>query len=188
MAIPRRPSSPPSTSTARSPREEASLTGWRHRGRGAPVAPRCASGAARHRRPSRRAAGPTARRSGSSRTPRRYRLDDVVAASRTFARITSNTKAALPFSPASLASGAGPRRRHRLGLTPDLRRRHDRGSARRPAGSARDWPSTREGRLTGGYLGKNCRGTEKLRRLDEWIAQRDYPAPTRDLRLRELAR
>jgi phosphatidylglycerophosphatase C len=33
------------------------------------------------------------------------------------------------------------------------------------------------GRLTGGYLGKNCRGTEKLRRLDEWIAQRHYPSP-----------
>jgi phosphatidylglycerophosphatase C len=32
-------------------------------------------------------------------------------------------------------------------------------------------------RLTGGYLGKNCRGTEKLRRLDEWIAQRHYPTP-----------
>jgi phosphatidylglycerophosphatase C len=32
------------------------------------------------------------------------------------------------------------------------------------------------GRLTGGYLGKNCRGSEKLRRLDEWIAQRHYPA------------
>ena len=33
------------------------------------------------------------------------------------------------------------------------------------------------GRLTGGYLGKNCRGTEKLRRLDEWIAQRHYSTP-----------
>jgi len=33
------------------------------------------------------------------------------------------------------------------------------------------------GRLTGGYLGKNCRGTEKLRRLDDWIAQRHYPTP-----------
>jgi phosphatidylglycerophosphatase C len=33
------------------------------------------------------------------------------------------------------------------------------------------------GRLTGGYLGKNCRGTEKLRRLDEWIALRHYPTP-----------
>ncbi len=33
------------------------------------------------------------------------------------------------------------------------------------------------GRLTGGYLGKNCRGTEKLRRLDEWITQRRYPTP-----------
>jgi phosphatidylglycerophosphatase C len=33
------------------------------------------------------------------------------------------------------------------------------------------------GRLTGGYLGKNCRGTEKMRRLDEWIAQRDYHTP-----------
>ncbi len=32
-------------------------------------------------------------------------------------------------------------------------------------------------RLTGGYLGKNCRGTEKLRRLDEWIAGRHYPTP-----------
>jgi HAD superfamily hydrolase (TIGR01490 family) len=31
------------------------------------------------------------------------------------------------------------------------------------------------GRLTGGYLGKNCRGSEKLRRLDEWITQRHYP-------------
>jgi phosphatidylglycerophosphatase C len=33
------------------------------------------------------------------------------------------------------------------------------------------------GRLSGGYLGKNCRGTEKLRRLDEWIALRHYPTP-----------
>ena len=33
------------------------------------------------------------------------------------------------------------------------------------------------GRLTGGYLGKNCRGSEKLRRLDEWIAQRHFPTP-----------
>jgi phosphatidylglycerophosphatase C len=33
------------------------------------------------------------------------------------------------------------------------------------------------GRLTGGYLGKNCRGTEKMRRLDEWIASRHYDAP-----------
>jgi phosphatidylglycerophosphatase C len=33
------------------------------------------------------------------------------------------------------------------------------------------------GRLTGGYLGKNCRGTEKLRRLDEWITSRHYAAP-----------
>ena len=31
------------------------------------------------------------------------------------------------------------------------------------------------GRLTGGYLGKNCRGSEKLRRLDEWITARHYP-------------
>jgi len=33
------------------------------------------------------------------------------------------------------------------------------------------------GRLTGGYLGKNCRGSEKMRRLDEWIAQRNYDTP-----------
>ena len=33
------------------------------------------------------------------------------------------------------------------------------------------------GRLTGGYLGKNCRGTEKLRRLSEWIEQRSYDTP-----------
>ncbi len=33
------------------------------------------------------------------------------------------------------------------------------------------------GRLTGGYLGKNCRGTEKMRRLEEWIAGRHYPTP-----------
>src|SRR5665213_79253 len=33
------------------------------------------------------------------------------------------------------------------------------------------------GRLTGGYLGKNCRGSEKLRRLDEWIVRRHYPTP-----------
>jgi phosphatidylglycerophosphatase C len=30
------------------------------------------------------------------------------------------------------------------------------------------------GKLTGGYLGKNCRGSEKLHRLNEWIEQRDY--------------
>jgi phosphatidylglycerophosphatase C len=30
------------------------------------------------------------------------------------------------------------------------------------------------GKLTGGYLGKNCRGEEKLRRLGEWIDERDF--------------
>ncbi|MDE3092463.1 MAG: HAD-IB family hydrolase [Acidobacteriota bacterium] len=30
------------------------------------------------------------------------------------------------------------------------------------------------GRLTGSYLGKNCRGTEKMRRLNEWITARGY--------------
>lgn len=30
------------------------------------------------------------------------------------------------------------------------------------------------GKLTGGYLGKNCRGAEKMRRLEEWIEARDY--------------
>ncbi len=33
------------------------------------------------------------------------------------------------------------------------------------------------GQLTGSYLGKNCRGTEKMRRLDEWIAARGYEVP-----------
>ncbi|MBW4078765.1 MAG: HAD-IB family hydrolase [Acidobacteria bacterium] len=30
-------------------------------------------------------------------------------------------------------------------------------------------------KLTGGYLGKNCRGGEKMRRLDEWIGDQHYP-------------
>jgi hypothetical protein len=30
------------------------------------------------------------------------------------------------------------------------------------------------GKLTGSYLGKNCRGTEKMRRLNAWIAERQY--------------
>lgn len=30
------------------------------------------------------------------------------------------------------------------------------------------------GNLTGSYLGKNCRGEEKMRRLSEWIEQRHY--------------
>ncbi len=30
------------------------------------------------------------------------------------------------------------------------------------------------GALTGSYLGRNCRGAEKMRRLDEWIEQRHY--------------
>jgi phosphatidylglycerophosphatase C len=30
--------------------------------------------------------------------------------------------------------------------------------------------------LTGGYLGKNCRGSEKMRRLTEWIEERHYPS------------
>jgi HAD superfamily hydrolase (TIGR01490 family) len=30
-------------------------------------------------------------------------------------------------------------------------------------------------KLTGSYLGKNCRGTEKMRRLNEWISAREYP-------------
>jgi len=33
------------------------------------------------------------------------------------------------------------------------------------------------GRLTGGYLGKNCRGAEKMRRLNEWIEARHYATP-----------
>jgi phosphatidylglycerophosphatase C len=32
------------------------------------------------------------------------------------------------------------------------------------------------GKLTGSYLGKNCRGTEKMRRLSEWIESRHYPS------------
>jgi HAD superfamily hydrolase (TIGR01490 family) len=33
------------------------------------------------------------------------------------------------------------------------------------------------GLLTGTYLGKNCRGTEKMRRLSEWIESRNYSLP-----------
>ncbi len=32
-----------------------------------------------------------------------------------------------------------------------------------------------DARLTGGYEGRNCRGEEKLRRVNEWIAARGYP-------------
>jgi phosphatidylglycerophosphatase C len=34
-----------------------------------------------------------------------------------------------------------------------------------------------DGRLTGGYEGRNCRGEEKLRRLQQWIDQLDEDAP-----------
>ncbi len=30
------------------------------------------------------------------------------------------------------------------------------------------------GHLTGGYLGRNCRGSEKMRRLSDWITERHY--------------
>lgn len=30
------------------------------------------------------------------------------------------------------------------------------------------------GRMTGGYLGRNCRGEEKIRRLREWIDERGF--------------
>ena len=33
------------------------------------------------------------------------------------------------------------------------------------------------GTLTGSYLGRNCRGREKMRRLDAWIVARDYEIP-----------
>jgi phosphatidylglycerophosphatase C len=32
-----------------------------------------------------------------------------------------------------------------------------------------------QGKLTGQYSGKNCRGSEKLRRLDEWVEARHFP-------------
>lgn len=32
------------------------------------------------------------------------------------------------------------------------------------------------GKLTGGYLGRNCRGSEKMRRLAEWIDEQHYLA------------
>ena len=35
--------------------------------------------------------------------------------------------------------------------------------------------ASRDGRLTGGYDGKNCRGEEKLRRLREWTGLLDEP-------------
>jgi HAD superfamily hydrolase (TIGR01490 family) len=35
------------------------------------------------------------------------------------------------------------------------------------------------GTMTGKYDGKNCRGTEKMRRLTEWIESRNYPAAPR---------
>ncbi len=31
------------------------------------------------------------------------------------------------------------------------------------------------GHLTGGYLGRNCRGAEKMRRFNDWISERRYP-------------
>ena len=31
------------------------------------------------------------------------------------------------------------------------------------------------GRMTGGYLGRNCRGEEKIRRLHEWIDEQKFP-------------
>ena len=31
--------------------------------------------------------------------------------------------------------------------------------------------------LTGSFLGRNCRGSEKMRRLNEWIEQRHYDEP-----------
>lgn len=31
------------------------------------------------------------------------------------------------------------------------------------------------GYLTGGYLGRNCRGAEKMRRLQEWIGAQEFP-------------
>jgi len=33
------------------------------------------------------------------------------------------------------------------------------------------------GTLTGSYLGRNCRGREKMRRLDDWIRAREYLTP-----------
>lgn len=33
------------------------------------------------------------------------------------------------------------------------------------------------GKMTGSYLGKNCRGREKMRRLEEWTSRREYPTP-----------
>ena len=33
-----------------------------------------------------------------------------------------------------------------------------------------------QGKLTGNYYGKNCRGTEKMRRLNEWITSRNFDA------------
>ena len=44
------------------------------------------------------------------------------------------------------------------------------------------------GRLTGGYLGRNCRGEEKSRRLFEWITEQPWGDDVRGLRLRQLAR
>jgi len=34
-----------------------------------------------------------------------------------------------------------------------------------------------QGNLTGSYLGKNCRGSEKMKRLSQWISSRSFESP-----------
>jgi phosphatidylglycerophosphatase C len=34
-----------------------------------------------------------------------------------------------------------------------------------------------QGNLTGSYLGKNCRGSEKMKRLSQWISSRPFESP-----------
>ena len=97
--------------------------------------------------------------------------------------------AATGARPPELAPATGSRRRHRLGVAADLRGRRE-PSCCDADRRARHAPRRRRraDSSTGSYLGKNCRGNEKLRRLDEWIAQRHYPTAPDALRLRQLAR
>ena len=153
------------------------LPGTAHRGRRPPpgAAPRCSP---RRVLGGRHADGPRRR---SSAAPWVACDADEVAGRRPRPSAGPTTAGGPAPTSGPGSSGTGPRATGCVivSASPELlpRRRWSASSASTPS-SPPGWPWVADGRLTGSYDGRNCRGQEKLTRVRQWMKQSMKEPPT----------
>ena len=184
------PSWPPSTWTARSPKAGASGAGCATSPAPAPsFERRCPS---RCRYSSARCEvvpGPTTPRNDSSgRLLAGRDLEEVRDESRDVRASTSReTRARQSARTTRTGTVPGPRRRRRLGLTSDLRRRDRPRRCKRPAASAHASPSTRSDASPAVTSVEIAGAAKRCDDSSEWIDQQRFHRPSRNLRLRQFS-